>query len=157
MQFHRRKKVKTLLNIAPLIDCVFLLLIFFLLTSSFIEELGLKFELPESASASPVEEQKIIVSLSEEGHLEVNGKPSSLDKLQADLAELISRLGKHSRLGRDGVYPVLGGAVAPQAILKADKNVRLELLIKVMDLIKAAGIKAINIKTIPASPPDLPR
>ncbi|MDI6732626.1 MAG: biopolymer transporter ExbD [Planctomycetota bacterium] len=132
MQFHRRKKVQTLLNIAPLIDCVFLLLIFFLLTSSFIEEVGLEIELPESASASTVEEQEIVISLSEEGHLEINGKPSSLDRLQEDVSELINRWGKN------------------QAILRADKNVRLELLIKVMDLIKAAGIKAINIKTIPA-------
>ena len=59
MKFYRRKKVSSLLNIAPLIDCVFLLLIFFLLTSSFIEEVGLEIELPESVSAATVEEQEI--------------------------------------------------------------------------------------------------
>ncbi len=139
MQFRRRKKFNTLLNITPLIDCVFLLLIFFLLTSSFIEESGLEIELPESASVSPVEKQEIIVSISEEGHLAINGNPSSFDKLQKVLVELISRLGKQ------------------QAILKADKNVRLGLLIKVMDLIKAAGIKTINIKTISVSPPEADR
>lgn len=133
MQFHRQKKVQTLLNMAPLIDCVFLLLIFFLLTSSFIEEQGLEIELPQSASASTVKEEKIVVSLSDEGYLEVNGRSSSLDRLQEDVSELVNRWGDN------------------QAILKADKNVRLELLIRVMDLIKAAGIKAINIKTIPVS------
>lgn len=133
MQFHRRKKVSSLLNITPLIDCVFLLLIFFLLTSSFIEEVGLEIELPESASAAPVQEKEIIIYLSEEGQLEINGKPSGLDTLPDDLIPFIARLDTH------------------QAILKADKDVRLELLIKVMDLTKAAGIKTINIKTIPAS------
>ena len=133
MQFHRRKKISSLLNIAPLIDCVFLLLTFFLLTSSFIEEAGLEIEVPESASALPVEEKEIIVSLSEKGDLAINGRPSGIDRLQEDLAPLVVRLEKH------------------QAIIKADKDVRLELLIRVMDLTKAAGIKAINIKTTPVS------
>jgi biopolymer transport protein ExbD len=103
------------------------------LTSSFIEEAGLEIEVPESASALPIEEKEIIVSLSEKGDLAINGRTTSLDKLQEDLAPLIVRLEKH------------------QAILKADKNIRLELLIKVMDVTKAAGIKAINIKTTPVS------
>jgi len=133
MKFYRRKKVSSLLNIAPLIDCVFLLLIFFLLTSSFIEEVGLEIELPESASAATVEEQEIIIYLAEDSSIEINGRHSSLDTLQDDLIPFVARLDTN------------------QAILKADKDVRLELLIKVMDLIKAAGIKTINIKTLPAS------
>lgn len=133
MKFYRRKKVTALLNIAPLIDCVFLLLIFFLLTSSFIEEVGLEIELPESASAATVEEQEIIIYLTEDGSIEINGRSSSLDTLHDDLIPFVARLDTH------------------QAILKADKDVRLELLIKVMDLTKAAGIKTINIKTLPAS------
>lgn len=133
MKFYRRKKVTSLLNIAPLIDCVFLLLIFFLLTSSFIEEVGLEIELPGSASAATVEEQEIIIYLTEDSSIEINGRHSSLDTLQDDLISFVARLDTH------------------QAILKADKDVRLELLIKVMDLTKAAGIKTINIKTLPVS------
>lgn len=135
MQFHRQRKVSTLLNIAPLIDCVFLLLIFFLLTSSFIEEAGLEIELPQSGYASSVDENKIIISLSEDGLLEVNGKPSNFNRLRDDLAGLIDRLGNH------------------QATIRADKDVKLELLIKTMDIIKASGINSINIQSIPINPP----
>jgi biopolymer transport protein ExbD len=42
VEFRRRRKVESLVSIAPLIDCVFLLLIFFLLTSSFIEQAGIE-------------------------------------------------------------------------------------------------------------------
>ena len=48
MKLHRQRKLNIIFNIAPLIDCVFLLLIFFLLTSSFIEDAAVKIELPES-------------------------------------------------------------------------------------------------------------
>ncbi len=130
MKLHRKKKIPSLLNIAPLIDCVFLLLIFFLLTSSFIEEVGLEIELPESASAATVQDQEIIIYLAEDGAIEINGQSSSLETLQDDLIPYVARMDTQ------------------KAVLKADKDVKLELLIKVMDLTKAAGIKAINISAL---------
>ena len=133
MQFHRQRKVRSLLNIAPLIDCVFLLLIFFLLTSSFIEQGGLEIELPESVYAAPLDEKKIMIFLSDKGTVEVNRKPSSLGILRTDLLKFIERLETR------------------RAIIRADRRVDLELLIKVMDLTKDAGINAVNIQAIPAT------
>lgn len=131
MKFHRRRKVETLLNIAPLVDCVFLLLIFFLLTSSFIGEAGLAIDLPESASAAVIEETGIVISLSEDGDVLVNGRPTTVQGLRAAAAEAAARTGKD------------------HAVLKADHEVRLGLLTRVMDEIKAAGIKGIDIQTMP--------
>jgi biopolymer transport protein ExbD len=131
MRFHRRRKVGTLLNIAPLVDCVFLLLIFFLLTSSFIEEAGLDIELPELARAATIEEQGVIISLSEKGELLVNGRPVSLEGLQTAVAAASARAGED------------------HAVLRADRDVRLGLLTRVMDEVKAAGIKGLDVQTIP--------
>ena len=133
MQFHRQREVRSLLNIAPLIDCVFLLLIFFLLTSSFIEQGGLEIELPESGYTTPLNEKKIMIFLSDKGTVEINRKPSSLGNLRTDLVKFVKRLETR------------------RAIIRADKRVDLGLLIKVMDLTKDAGINAVNIQAIPAS------
>ncbi len=131
MRFHRRRKVETLFNIAPLVDCVFLLLIFFLLTSSFIEEAGLEIELPESAHAAAIEESGIIISLSEDGSLLVNGHPTTIGKLRAAVTAAAARTGKD------------------RAVLRADREVRLWLLTRVMDEVKAAGIKGLDVQTTP--------
>ena len=133
MQFHRQREVRSLLNITPLIDCVFLLLIFFLLTSSFIEQGGLEIELPESGYTTPLNEKKIMIFLSDKGTVEINRKPSSLGNLRTDLVKFVKRLETR------------------RAIIRADKRVDLGLLIKVMDLTKDAGINAVNIQAIPAS------
>ena len=132
MRFRRGRKVDTLFNIAPLIDCVFLLLIFFLLTSSFIEEAGLEIDLPESARAAIIMEKRgITISLSERGALAVNGRPSSLKGLRADVAAAATRMGKD------------------RAVLRADRDVRLGLLTRVMDEVKAAGIRGLDVQTVP--------
>ena len=131
MKFHRRRKVETLFNIAPLVDCVFLLLIFFLLTSSFIEEAGIEIELPESARAAAIEEKGVVISLSEGGNLLVNGQPTTIGKLRAAVTAAAARTGKD------------------RAVLRADREVRLGLLTRVMDAVKAAGIKGLDVQTMP--------
>ena len=133
MQFHRQRKVRSLLNIAPLLDCVFLLLIFFLLTSSFIDQGGLEIELPESVYTAPLKEKRIMIFLSDKGIVEINRRPSSLGSLKRDLVKLIERVETR------------------KAIIRADKRVDLELLIKVMDLTKNAGINAVDIQALPVS------
>ncbi len=130
MKIYRRRKVETLLNMTPLIDCVFLLLIFFLLTSTIIVDSGLEINLPESAHAASIDGGDIAVSLSEEGELSVNSAPSTLDDLTACVREARDR------------------AERTHAILRADKNVRLGLLTIVTDLIKDAGITRIDIQTL---------
>lgn len=134
MEFRRRRKVESLVSIAPLIDCVFLLLIFFLLTSSFIEQAGIEIELPESAFAAALEEKEIVISLSEAGALEVGGEATGLENLQARVTALREELGTE------------------RALVRADKDVRLELLTKVMDGVKSAGITTLNIQAVPAGP-----
>ena len=66
MEFERSRQVKMHLDIAPLIDIVFLLLVFFMLTSNFIVQPGIKVTLPAAKTSKPQEEQKIIVFISEE-------------------------------------------------------------------------------------------
>jgi len=65
----------TTFSLAGMTDVVLLLLIFFLLTSSFIPQMGIQVELPQVDSSAPLEEQSITVALTAEGSYYVNGNP----------------------------------------------------------------------------------
>ncbi|MFO8232287.1 MAG: biopolymer transporter ExbD [Longimonas sp.] len=69
------------ISLAGMTDVVLLLLVFFLLTSSFVPQLGIEVTLPEVDASAPVEQQYITVSLTEDGSYFVNGNPASEGQL----------------------------------------------------------------------------
>ena len=71
----------TTFSLAGMTDVVLLLLIFFLLTSSFVPQMGIQVELPQVDSSAPLEEQSITVALTEEGSYYVNGTRVSAARL----------------------------------------------------------------------------
>jgi biopolymer transport protein ExbD len=73
LDFSPSKEPMTEISLAGMTDIVLLLLIFFLLTSSFIPQMGIQVTLPQVDSSSPVEEQSVTVALTQEGTYFVNG------------------------------------------------------------------------------------
>jgi len=67
MQFRRKSKAEISINLAPLIDVIFLLVIFFAVSTTFLETAGLQLELPESSSTAKREIEDITVFLSADG------------------------------------------------------------------------------------------
>ncbi|MCK4423769.1 MAG: biopolymer transporter ExbD [Candidatus Omnitrophica bacterium] len=129
MEFKGRKKIKDTLNIAPLIDIVFLLLIFFMLSSHFVTQPGLKITLPTAVTAKLHSEEDIIVFITEDNKLILNGKEVVLDKLRAELEiKLVS-------------------AKKKTVVIKADEKVDLGLAVKVMDRAKQAKAEGLVIST----------
>jgi biopolymer transport protein ExbD len=57
------------INMSPLIDCVFLLLIFFIVTTVFVEETGLDIEKPQAAAAHDLNKQSVLIALSPDGRI----------------------------------------------------------------------------------------
>ncbi|MEM6327986.1 MAG: biopolymer transporter ExbD [Bacteroidota bacterium] len=88
LNFSTGRKPITAFSLASLTDIVLLLLIFFLLTSSFVTQRGLRVELPDTASATPLEAQYIAVSILPDGSLFVDDTPTTPDSLAITLAEL---------------------------------------------------------------------
>ncbi len=78
MEFEGRKKVSTQLNIAPLIDVVFQLLIFFALISHFVTQSGIKITLPTATTAKLPAEENIIVSITQDNNLYLNEEKIAL-------------------------------------------------------------------------------
>ncbi len=129
MEFEGRKKIKDTLNITPLIDIVFLLLIFFMLSSHFVTQPGLKITLPTAVTAKLHSEEDIIVFITEDNKLILNGKEVVLDKLRAELEIKLDKAGKKT------------------VVIKADAKVDLGLAVKVMDRAKQAKAEGLVIST----------
>lgn len=135
MDFEGRSRIHAHLDIAPLIDIVFLLLVFFMLTSTFLRPEAIDLQLPESASAEPSEQTRISVVLDRDGRVLLNGDPVPLDRLRVSIEPLLEKGGD-------------------QAItLKSDAHTRVQRLLKVMDEIRAAGGTNIALATTPGKGP----
>ena len=128
MKFKRRTSLeKGQLDIAPLIDVVFLLLIFFMLTSSFIFQPGIKINLPKALTSEVIHRENLIIVITDDNSLYIS------DRL-IDGEELSSRL----EIARKEAKPIL---------IKADRKASLGKVVEVWDLCRAGGIEKINIAT----------
>ncbi len=130
MDFEGRARIHSHLDIAPLIDIVFLLLVFFMLTSTFLVPEAIELELPESSSASVTETMPIVVSLDKTGQLALNGEVIGLEQLQM------------------AIEPLLKQDTESAITLKSDAHTEVQQLLKVMDEIRAAGGSNIALATI---------
>lgn len=130
MQFSESKHRKVTINITSLIDVLFLLLIFFMVSSTFIEQPGMKLELPESKSATTERIKDLVLEIAPDGSIVVNEEPVNLDNLENKLKALVSQVEDKS------------------IILKADKTVPHGTVVKVMDLARLSGFEKLVIATV---------
>ncbi len=129
MEFEGRKRITMHLDIAPLIDIVFLLLIFFMLTANFIMQPGIKLTLPTAVIAKHQEEENISVFISRENEIYLNDQAIDINELRAVLEEKLQSNKKKT------------------VILKADEKINLGLAVKVMDIAKQANAQGLVIST----------
>ena len=137
----RKPKEDPEINLISLIDIALLLVIFFMLSSTFMQESRLKIELPQ-ASLAPTGKQKtdpIVVSVTQSGSYRVNDRElinSSTDTLRAAILEVA---------GADRNKPVT---------VRADGRATHQSVITAMDVLGKLGFVRINIATVEESPPE---
>ena len=129
MQFIEKKKPKVIINVTSLIDVLFLLLIFFMISSTFVEQPGMKLELPESKSASTESIKELVLEINQDGTMFLNESPISIDSLETTFRNILPSLKQ------------------PSLIIKADKNVHHGTVVEVMDKAKIAGLEKLIIAT----------
>lgn len=129
LDFERRKKPESHLNMTPLIDMVFLLLIFFVLSSHFVSNRGFNIKLPESKHAPSQKQDRNIIFIKENGDIFLNDAKVQLSNLAQKLKASINKTG--SRM----------------VVIKADEKVDLGLAVKVMDAAKQAEAQNLVIAT----------
>lgn len=125
----RSSKERAEIKIAPLIDMVFILLIFFIVTTSFVSETGLTVERPEARSSESLEEESILVGIGPSGEVYMAGQRIGLFSLRP-LVE--HKLKSNPKLS---------------TILVADKAVSAELVVRVMDELRLSGVRRIALAT----------
>jgi biopolymer transport protein ExbD len=119
---------ETGIDISPLMDCVFILLIFFIVTTTFVEETGVEVDKPQAASSVRLEKTSILIALTEKGEVVYGGREIGFSGIQP----LVKRM-----LQKEDV-PV---------IIQADTAAQSGLLVRVIDEAKLAGAEKVSIAT----------
>jgi len=119
------------IDISPLIDCVFILLIFFIVTTTFVEETGVEVDKPQAASAVRLEKTSILIALTNKGEVVYGGR----------------------EIGISGVRPLVKRMLQKEdvpVIVQADAAAQSDLLVRIIDEAKLAG--AIKVSIASATP-----
>tara|TARA_Y100000814_G_scaffold210275_1_gene155831 strand:+ start:1428 stop:1829 length:402 start_codon:yes stop_codon:yes gene_type:complete len=116
------------INISPLIDMVFILLIFFIVTTVFVEETGVEVNKPQASSAQDLEKNSILIAITANEKVVYGGREIGPTGVRSTV----------KRLSQKEKMPV---------IVQADKTVTTELLIRVIDEAKLAGALSVNVST----------
>lgn len=127
MEFIRPKKVSLSFDMAPLIDIVFQLLIFFMLSSSFLNP-ALKLDLPKAVKQDKREPEQFMISIDKSGSIFLNTRKTSIEALK----ELLRT--------------EFGNQPSKKAVhLRGDKEMPYKFFVQVMDIARQAGAQQINI------------
>ena len=127
----RRYKRMTSISPISIADIVLLLLIFFLLTSTFVIQQGIRVKLPKAFSEESATPDRITITMTEEGQLFLEDGLVGLDKLEIVLKEMIEEIGN------------------PLVVIRADRTIIIEKVIRVMDITREAGAEKLLIATEP--------
>ena len=119
---------ETGIDISPLIDCVFILLIFFIVTTVFVEEAGVEVDKPQAASAVQLEKNSILIAVTSKGNVVYGGRDIGITGVRP----LVKRLTQKE------VMPV---------IVQADLAVPAGLFVRVIDEAKLAGATKVSVAT----------
>lgn len=131
MRFSRIKRRTSIkkgqIDIAPLIDVMFLLLIFFMLTSNFVLQPGIKVRIPKAVTSEIIETENIVISVTGQDLLYLNYKPIRIKELSALLQK---------------------AAIEDVSVLiKADVGSSLGRIVEIWDLCRELGIEKVNLAT----------
>ncbi len=131
MLVHKKKKTpyKIQAPLTSLIDIVFMLLIYFLLTTNFMVDEGITIKLPQARAGAPQITKEITIYVDQDGLAYLANQQIPLDQLFTKLKEQIA--GQKDRL----------------VVVKADRTVMLNKVVKVMDIAKAAGAERLSLAT----------
>ncbi len=118
------------IDMSPLIDCVFILLIFFIVTTVFVEETGVEVNKPLAASASNLEKTSLLIAITDTGQVFAGGSEIGV----AGVRPLVKRA-----LLKDSTTPV---------ILQTDMDSKAGAFMRVLDEVNLAGAKKVSMSTL---------
>ena len=130
MQFEGTRRSGQALNLTPLIDIVFLLLVFFMLTAHFVRDQGLPIELPEAITAISLDKNEPLeITITSAGQIAISGEPVSSEQLVETVTVLLAA--KNEK----------------RIVIRGDTGANLGDSVKVIDAARQAGASGVDIVT----------
>jgi biopolymer transport protein ExbD len=129
MRFQRKTQEEQQIDISPLIDMVFILLIFFMVSTTFVKDMKLDLERPGAASAQRASTKALRVYIDKNSSIYVDGNPVKPWMLQSRIRQLVA------------------GSGEGQVLVVVDRNVPSEKLIEVVDQCRLAGAADVGVAT----------
>ncbi|MCC5879318.1 MAG: biopolymer transporter ExbD [Idiomarina sp.] len=114
-------------DMTPMLDIVFIMLIFFIVTTSFVKEAGIDVNRPEASQASDKPSANIFIAIRENGEVWMDRRMVDVERVTANLERLLAE------------------QPTDMVVIQADEGARHGVVVQVMDQIKAAGIAQISI------------
>ena len=123
----RLEQEESEVNLTPMLDVVFIMLIFFIVTASFVKEAGIEVNRPDAATAEKKERGNILVAITDNGQIWIDKRQVDPRALRANIERL------HAENPQGSV------------VIQADKNSKNGLLVEVMDAARLAGVYNVSI------------
>ena len=131
MQFRDKPRKRVIINITSLIDVLFLLLIFFIVSSTFLEQPGMKLDLPQTSGQEAVRIEGYTLFILSDGSIYLNEEELNVNTLSERLQEIAPEVEEQG------------------LIFKADETTRYGLVVEIMDRVKQSGITKLIIASQP--------
>lgn len=129
MRYRNKQEEEATVDISPLIDMVFILLIFFMVTTTFVKDMKLDLERPNAASASSASTKAIRVFIDQYGEVYVDNQPVRVYSLQSKLRDMLRTSTEKS------------------VLVVTDENVAAKLVLEVVDQTRLAGAVDVGVAT----------
>lgn len=130
MIFKRRLKPIASVELIPMIDVIFQLVVFFMVSSTFIITPGIELQLPDSATAEPVVMSKIVITIVSPDEIYLNKEKESLSTLGGKLKGIMNDDRNRGR----------------EVIVQGDKTVSYSLMVRVLDILRENRFTGINLR-----------
>jgi len=117
------------IDMSPLLDVVFILLIFFIVTTVFVKETGVEVDKPQALTAQQLEQTVILLAITDNGEIFYDGNHIGIAGIRGTVEQLQRRQAR----------PV---------VIQADKNVPTQRLLEVIDEAKLAGAETVNLAAL---------
>ncbi len=129
MEFRKQVRKEARIDLSPLIDVVFLLLIFFMVSTTFLQDAGLNLELPESEHQEQGSSEAMIIQIDSSGKYYYKGEKITLQKLREILPEDIKN------------------ETEKNVVIEADKKTEHGAVVEVMNIVKDSGGEGLTVAT----------
>ena len=123
----KREEEEATIDMTPMLDIVFIMLIFFIVTTSFVKEAGIQVNKPKASNTKSEASANIFIAIKENGEVHMDRRMVDIERVTANIERLLAE------------------QPTDTVVVQADKEAKHGVVVKVMDQIKEAGIEKISI------------